>query len=606
MSEFEDRIAPYPNLWRSYTEALAAADEEKLSGDPLDYFLSKHCRVWFFESHLRVERELSDQAIRSVGDSPIIPFVLSNIQLKLLDRFEYRMTIGKKFRNRIMKCRRAQVSTLFLAISYHLARFNQNKKGLVFCDKLETSRKLRRILDIFYQGDSLIDRPDIGKKTLAEGLYFHPAGIDRNITDRDSFILLGSGEQANTGIGGSLDWMVWSEAALTPDAQTHWTTISPSMQGALFDVAESTPSMTGQDEIIFPEFEHPNPDCDRVFIPWTDVSAYRMDDEDKIVDFFPHADHHLYGKEIDIIAEHHVSVPQMLWRRFKLDELKNANAFRQVFPISEEEAFYSSAGLFFHKTLIESTKPKEKIVPKHHVFSDQGIAVSAVADETGLWKIYRSPMFTHNYAIIADIAEGKTADKDGRDPDYSVAMVFKLSNPVEEVAIIRERIPPEVLAEQVAAAGRYYNEAIVVPERNGPGLAFIVRIMQIYSNLYRHQKLQGGSFTTTQDHGFQTTSLTKVHALSCLLSQMRDKDKGLIIHSDVVRLEMAKFCQQGLKYGAMNGYHDDTISCLWILGALIFQTPHLLTSPVKSGEVGAVQPVAHFEPKISRPKQHAI
>lgn len=607
MSEFEDRIKLYPNIWATYEDALTAANEESLLGDGLDYFLSKHCRAWFFEMHLRVENELSDQAVRSIHDSPIVSFVLSDIQLRLLDRFEYRMALAKKFRKRVMKCRRAQVSTIYLAIGYHLIRFHQNKKGLVFTDKLETSRRLKRILEIFYQNDDLIDRPEIGKKTLAEGLYLHPTGEDRSITDRDSFLLLGSGEQANTGLAGSLDFLIWSECALTPDALTHWTTISPSMKGALFDVGESTPSLTGQDEIIFPEFEKPSEDCDRFFIPWTMVKDYRLDDEQREKDFVPWPDHHLYGKEIDIIEEFKVSVPQMLWRRFKLDELKNANAFRQVFPISEEEAFYSSAGLFFHKTLIESTRSREKLESKQYVFSDQGgIGVSGIPDDTGVWRLYRTPVFTSAYMITTDPAEGKAADKDGRDPDYAVSIVWKLQNPIEEVAFMRERMPPEVLAEQNAAVGRYYNNAVIIPERNGPGLAFLVRLLPLYTNVYRHQKMQHGSFSITQDYGFQTTSLTKVYALSCLLQQLRDKDRGLILHSDIIRHEMSKFCQSGLKYGAMSGHHDDTISCLWLMAAGIFQMPHLLTIATKDGEVAPVQPQAHFEPKIQRLKQHAI
>lgn len=467
MNEFEKLIKPYSYIWRSYEIALKGAKACGFTGQDSEYFVSKNCRAWFFFYHLRVEKELSDQAVRSIQDSPIVPFVLSKNQLRLLDSFEKRIEEGKKFRVRVMKCRRAKASTIYLAIAYHIARFGENKKGLVFTDRLETSRKLRRILDVFYLGDDLCKKPEIGKKTLGEGMYLHNPDVEKNITDRDSFILLGSAEQSNSGIGGSLDFMHWSECSLSANQLTHWTTISPSLQGALFDIAESTPSLTGQDDIIFPEFENPSENCDCHFISWMDVDEYRIDDKKLEEEFVPYVDHHLYGKEVEIIAEYKPTVQQMLWRRFKLDELRNANAFRQVFPISKEEAFYSSAGLFFHKSLIEATKPKEEVKSKQCVLADQaGMGVAMMPDDTGCWKVWREPLY-QNYMVVVDTAEGKSSDKEGRDPDYSTAIVFSLSYPIEECAILRERMPPEILGEQVAAIARHYRDAIVIPERNG-------------------------------------------------------------------------------------------------------------------------------------------
>lgn len=585
MSDFQDRIKSFPYILRSYEDAMDAAFNADLKGDDLEHFLSKNCRVYFFEHYLKVEREGSDQEIRDVNKSPIVPFVLSEAQLEVMEKFEKRMFSAKKFRIRIMKCRRARVSTICLACAYHICRFGENKKGLVFADKLETSRKLRKLLDTFYQGDTLCRKPIIGKRTLAEGLYLHPEGTEKSKTEKDSYILLGSGEQANTGIGGSLDFMIWSEAALTPDAETSWTTISPSLQGALFDIAESTPSMTGQDPIIFPAFETPSANCDTLFISWLDVLEYRIDDPELVARFSPYLDHHLYGKEAELIAEHEPTVQQMLWRRFKLDELKNASAFKQVFPISEKEAFYSSAGLFFHGDVIKMTRPKEKIAPKQYSFSDQGnMNISALQDNSGLWKIYKLPVFTHGFLIAVDIAEGRTSDKDGRDPDYSVAMIFSLTKNMEEVAVLRERMPPEVLAEQVAAAAMYYNNAMVIPERNSAGIAFIVRLNQIYQNIYREQKLNNGSFLVTQELGYLTTSVSKVFCLSSLRSQIVDPTKGMTIHTDSARQEMEKFQQKGPKIGAMAGHHDDLVSVMWLAAACVAQSPSMLIDPNLGGE----------------------
>lgn len=594
---FEERIHPYKNIWLNWITALESAEEIKLEGAELEAYLCRSCRAYFFERYLKVEREASDQEIRDINKSPIVPFQLSRVQLDKLDRFEARMNEGKKFQQRIMKCRRAQISTIYLAIGYHICRFSENKKGYVFCDRLDTARKLKRILDVFYQNDNFIDKPEIGKRTMSEGLYLHNPSLPKDETSRDSFILLGSGEQKNSGIGGSLDWMIWSEAALTNDADTHWTTISPSLKGALFDIAESTPSLTGQDSVIFPAFDKPSPNCDAMFVSWIDIDEYEIDME-KGETFTPHLDHNLYGKEVDIVNEYNPGDRKMKWRRYKLDELKNLNAFRQVFPISKEEAFYSSAGLFFHKDLIRMTKPKEERLPDQILFSDQGTDVSAFPDSTGLWKMYNRRMPNYEYLISADSAEGKCADKEQRDPDYSTAIVFKIGSPVEEVCFLRERIPPEIFGEQLAVAGRYYNNALIVPERNGPGLAVILRLCQLYSNIFRQQKYQGGSFVMTQDYGVVTTSPSKVHALSCLLSQIRDKEKGLILHSDIIRHEMSKYASIGMKYSALPGNHDDTITCLWIMALSLTLTPGLLSKVESGGQT--IQSMEYIEPKIAR------
>lgn len=577
MNEFYNRISKYKYIKKTLDDALYVAQERRMKTDNLEYFVSKHCRAYFFEHHLKVEREPSDQEKRDVTKSPIVKFIMSDIQLGILDQFEKRMEEGLKFRQRIMKCRRARVSTIYLAIGYHIIRFNENKKGFVFADRLETSRKLRHILDIFHQNDGLVLRPEIGKKTMAEGLYLHNPAKDKNDTSKDSFILLGSGEQKNTGVSGSIDFMQWSEASLTPDAGVHWSTISPALKGALFDIAESTPGPMGQDEIIYPEFENKSDMCDIKFISWMDVEDYKINDDEKEKAFQPYIDHSLYGKEKEIIQDYNPSVSQMLWRRYKLDEIKNLNSFRSVFPISQEEAFLSNSGLYFHKDLISGTKAKFVIKGESINFSDQTGAASIQKVDHGIWTQYRNVDPNLRYIVSCDIAEGKYADKEMRDSDYSVGIVWKMSDPIEEVCIFRDRgVPIEIFAEQTAIAARYYNNALVIPELNGPGLAFILRLRQLYSNIYRRQKYNSGSYVMTDEYGFRTTSPDKIDALSVLSEMLRRKQ--IIAYSDIIRQEMSKFAQKGIKIGAVSGHHDDTVTSLWLMAICVKQSPSLLVN----------------------------
>lgn len=599
MPTFEEIISPYPNVLRTYTDALAAGKNAKLKDEDLAYFISKNCRAYFFHNYLRVEREASDQEDRGIDDAAIVPFLLTDIQLGILDAFERRFELRKKFRQRIMKCRRAQVSTIYLAIGYHIVRFNENKKGLCFTDKIETSKKLMRIMNIFYSGDALDRKPVEGQRTGGEGMYLHH-GSSKTVKDtsRDSFVVIGSAEQKNTGLAGGLDFFHWSECSLSPNQLTHWTTISPSLKGALFEVAESTPSLSGQDDIIFPDFDKPKDFCDAKFISWMDVKEYRVDDKKKVDEFVPYVEHHLYGKEGEILAQFEPSVEQMLWRRLKLDEINSLNAFRQMFPISIEEAFYSSVSIVFNREMIALTKEEKTEDLGRHTFADQGIHVSCIKDDGGVWNLFEKPQHNEEYLITCDPSEGRYSDRDQRDKDYHVAMIFKLGRPVKEVAIFRDgRFPVETFAEQVAVAARFYNNAHVMPEMNNSGLAFIVRLMQHYSNIYRHQSLQGATFSMSTEYGFRTTSPSKSHAVNCLMDMIRKSE--LIIRSEIVRKEMSKFEQIGVRYQAMSGHHDDTITALWLMAVCLFQTPHMIKTPSFSGgQFNA--PVQCIEPKIER------
>lgn len=144
-------------------------------------------------------------------------------------------------------------------------------------------------------------------------------------------------------------------------------------------------------------------------------------------------------------------------------------------------------------------------------------------------------------------------------------------------------------------AAQLYNNAMIVPERNNAGLAVLTKILPVYPNVYRSQRLQGGTFVMTQDYGYCTTTTTKPFALSCLLSKLRAQE--IIIHSDIVRVELSKFIQSGMKYGASAGHHDDTVSCLWLMAVALFQMPSLSMDRADIQRIGGG---STYEPKIDR------
>lgn len=113
----------------------------------------------------------------------------------------------------------------------------------------------------------------------------------------------------------------------------------------------------------------------------------------------------------------------------------------------------------------------------------------------GMLRIWDPPRDRAEYVIGADTSEGKVRDKgagkrkfnymDDR-PDYSAAIVLELESGLH-VATWHGYLPPDEYASVLAALGFHYNNALIVPEINGPGLVVVTRLTDTirYPNVYQ-------------------------------------------------------------------------------------------------------------------------
>lgn len=150
------------------------------------------------------------------------------------------------------------------------------------------------------------------------------------------------------------------------------------------------------------------------------------------------------------------------------------------------------------------------------------------------------------YVIGADVAEGKVRDIGAGKrmpgssflsdrPDYSAAIVIELET-ARHVASWHGYCPPSEWAGALVALSKIYNDAFLVPEINGPGLAAVdvmVRVLR-YPNLYR-RKTWGADIQgewSTGEWGWCTSRVTRplliqrVH--EWLKSEVGTRDPGLI------------------------------------------------------------------------------
>lgn len=175
-------------------------------------------------------------------------------------------------------------------------------------------------------------------------------------------------------------------------------------------------------------------------------------------------------------------------------------------------------------------------------------------DPTGEWEIWHDePMAEHKYVLGGDPSGG------GENGDFGSLQVLSATTGAH-VAEFHGRLTPSSLAAEASMAGRWYNNALIVPERNNEnGVAFIDALQksQHYPKIYRERKFgyrqnEAGSMR----YGFQTTTQTKAMALDHLWK--------LIIEGDLIS-ESAEWVTEmiGYKYlanGTTGGDpHDDRV-----------------------------------------------
>lgn len=169
----------------------------------------------------------------------------------------------------------------------------------------------------------------------------------------------------------------------------------------------------------------------------------------------------------------------------------------------------------------------------------------------------------HNYVIGADTASGEAND-------YCALQVFDMVT-FSQVAELRVKTLPKIFARMVDYIGRWYNQALVVCERNGIGQAVTQELDLdiVYPNLYRQRRKRADLKFKQGYIGFQTTHQSK-HILIKYLVDNIGVD-GFQVRSSRLLKEFQIFVHlDGGKYGCEPGpgNTDDLVmaTCLAFAG----------------------------------------
>lgn len=285
------------------------------------------------------------------------------------------------------------------------------------------------------------------------------------------------------------------------------------------------------------EWVNPESRYKKFFFPWFEHSEYALAN----VDTGP-----LQIDEIKLC----LTKEQAEFRRSKKQQLKNL--FRQEYPESDIDCFISSgAGFFDSLDIAECQKAAKKEVDVFDFLNEKSGKYFSV-------HLFEKPVISERYLISVDVSEGISAG------DFSFVSCWRRSTRTE-VGFMQERLSTFDLAHLLAALGKFYNNAELVVERNNHGHAVLQELDKNlkYSNIFSY---------TEGRIGWLTDKITKPLMLDTLDTGVRNRT--LCVNNPIFFSEALTFVENNGSFGALEGYHDDSVMALGIAAQRLSTVTH--------------------------------
>lgn len=166
--------------------------------------------------------------------------------------------------------------------------------------------------------------------------------------------------------------------------------------------------------------------------------------------------------------------------------------------------------------------------------------------------------WTYRYCIGSDISEGLGGD-------YSVAYVFDRYFQEFVARMSSNKIDSHRWADKLMDLSRIYDNALIVPERNGAGITTINRLLDRKANLYVREVVAGIGKQVTKQYGWQETKDAKQSICGSLKAYLGAVDDNGKRRHPVYCKTLIGECEVFVKdeekdsLGAEAGLHDDHV-----------------------------------------------
>lgn len=282
-----------------------------------------------------------------------------------------------------------------------------------------------------------------------------------------------------------------------------------------------------------------------IFLPWFWDDAYRV----AVPKGFRHS-----PKEDQLVKDYGLDDEQLMFRRAKIAE-KGEALFMQEFPCNADESFLTSGRPVFHpEKLAEMLQHQRQ--PIGTMALEQVDDGWQFADHPlGELKVYLPYNPKETYYIGGDVGFGVRKD-------FSVAQVMDSSR--RQVACWRsDRVNEDHFGTVLAHLGRYYNDAEIICERNGPGI-LTVRVLskdEAYQPLFQETVYDKVTEAETTYIGFLTTEKSKPLVVGELRANLRDGEIEVYDPTTLDEMRSYIVTETG-RMEADKGKHDDCVMAL--------------------------------------------
>jgi hypothetical protein len=352
-----------------------------------------------------------------------------------------------------------------------------------------------------------------------------------------------------------------SEVAFWDDPETLFTGLNqtiPNRKGTII-VMESTANGTGDYfHTQWKRAEVGGSDYAPLFFPWW--KHYEYTARHAMLD--PNCDY-LDADERWLRDNLGLDDDRLAWRRWAIENLFNGDPemFKQEYPATPSEAFLATGtNVFPLEKLKECHKPERGMVGFIDTHSGNFVPQSH-GDGKGTLTVYRKPHPEQDYFVAGDPTYSTQNDR------ACIQVINRRT--YEQVAVWHGYVDPIQFGYEIMKLGKYFNDAMISTEVNGPGFGTIGVIMALnYPNVWRHRQADRVPGALSPAHGWFANWNRKeqqVGYLKHLVLLGRDGPLASGIHDPVTFEQMrdyvAKNTGVGFTNADPNGY-DDAVSAL--------------------------------------------
>ena len=259
-------------------------------------------------------------------DGSIEPFELNKAQLYIHGKLEAQKEVTGKVRALILKGRQQGVSTYIGGRYYHRTTHKRGLRCFILTHEQDATNNLFGMVERYHDHCPALVKPSTGAANAKE------LAFDR----LESGYAVGTAGTKAVGRSQTVQLFHGSEVAFWPNAETHFAGVIqaiPDLPGTEILLESTANGVGGEFHARWQQAESGIGDYIAVFVPWYWQDEYQRPVP---VDFSMNDEEEKYYAAYEADG---LTLGHMVWRRYKISELKDDMLFKQEYPATAAEAF---------------------------------------------------------------------------------------------------------------------------------------------------------------------------------------------------------------------------------------------------------------------------